>query len=100
MIMPLSRPFREALHANLQRDPAFREALLTDAIGLLLSGDVQTGKAVLRDYINSTIGFTELSARTGSPSKSLMRMFSPSGNPTARALFTANCRRRAGWCWN
>ena len=49
MIMPLTRPFRETLHANLQRDPAFREALLTDAIGLLLSGDVQTGKAVLRD---------------------------------------------------
>lgn len=87
--MPLTRPFKETLHANIQRDPAFREALLTEAIETLLSGDVQTGKAVLRDYINATIGFTELSARTGTPAKSLMRMFSPSGNPTARALFAA-----------
>jgi DNA-binding phage protein len=87
--MPLTSPFKETLFANIQRDPAFRDALLTEAVELLLAGDVQTGKGVLRDYINATIGFTELSARTGTPAKSLMRMFSPSGNPTARALFTA-----------
>jgi len=34
-----------------------------------------------------TIGFDELAAVTGTPSKSLMRMFSRSGNPNARNLF-------------
>ncbi len=53
----------------------------------LLSGDLDTGKAILRDYINSTIGFEELSEMTRTPAKSLMRMFGPNGNPQARNLF-------------
>lgn len=87
--MVLTRAFKDTLMAHIKADPQFRDALLAEAVEVLLSGDVQTGKAVLRDYINATIGFAELSQRTGTPPKSLMRMFSPSGNPTARALFAA-----------
>ena len=43
-------------------------------------------KAILRDYINATIGFEELSRRTRCPA-SLMRMLGPNGNPQARNLF-------------
>ena len=53
----------------------------------LLSGDVETGKAVLRDYINATIGFQALGGLTEKSPKSLMRMFGPKGNPQARNLF-------------
>ena len=45
------------------------------------------GKAVLRDFINATIGFEELSEVFGKSSKSLMRMFGPKGNPQAGNLF-------------
>jgi DNA-binding phage protein len=62
--------------------------LLVEAVELLLEGDVDTGKAVLRNYINATIGFEELAAEVGSPSKSLMRMFSAKGNPRADNLFS------------
>ena len=72
---------------RLQRDPKARKALLAEAIECLLSGDVDTGKAILRDYINATIGFEELSDRTHTPTKSLMRMLGPKGNPQARNLF-------------
>ncbi|HSR69938.1 MAG TPA: hypothetical protein VLU25_18570 [Acidobacteriota bacterium] len=48
---------------------------------------MEEGKSVLRDYINATIGFIELGKRTGRSSKSLMRMFSESGNPHMRHLF-------------
>lgn len=85
--MALTRDFRETVVAMIERDPAFASALLTEAIETLLAGDVQTGKAVLRDYINGTIGFEALSKATDIPIKSLMRMFGPSGNPTARTLF-------------
>jgi hypothetical protein len=54
----------------------------------MLSGDVATGKAVLRDYINATIGFERLGKATGTPTKSLMRMFGPAGNPRSGNLFT------------
>ncbi len=85
--MPLTRDFKETVKARADRDPAFREALLKEGIECLLAGDMDTGKAVLRDYIKATIGFQELSDLTHRPVKSLMRMFSPKGNPQARNLF-------------
>jgi len=45
-----------------------------------------TAKTILRDYINATVGFTELARATGIPSKSLMRMLGPGGNPRAGNL--------------
>ena len=63
----------------------------------MLSGDVDAGKAILRDYIKATIGFERLGAETGSPPKSLIRMFGPAGNPQARNLFAvvAHLQRQA-----
>ena len=40
--------------------PAFRRELLREGIQCLLAGEVDTGKTVLRDYINATVGFEEL----------------------------------------
>ena len=85
--MALTRDFRETVQARAQRDPAFREGLLREGVECLLSGDVDTGKILLRDYINATIGFEELGSLTNKQPKSLMRMFGPAGNPQARNLF-------------
>ena len=51
--MPLTRDFKETVQARIERDPAFREELLKQGLESLLSGDVDTGKAILRDYINA-----------------------------------------------
>ena len=85
--MVLTRNFKETIQARIERDPTFREELLKEGVECLLSGDVDTGKAVLRDYINATIGFKELGGLTAKSPKSLMRMFGPNGNPQARNLF-------------
>ena len=66
---------------------SFRRELLIEAVNELLAGDLNAGKAILRDYINATIGFEKLAVETKKSPKSLMRMFSPSGNPTAKNLF-------------
>jgi len=84
--MALTRDFKETVKARAARDPAFREALLIEAAEQLLAGELETGKAVLRDYINATIGFEKLAKATGTPSKSLMRMLGPKGNPRANNL--------------
>ena len=86
-IMALTRNFRETIQARIRRDPAFREELFKEGIECLLAGDVDTGKAVLRDFINATVGFQELGRLTAKSPKSLMRMFGPNGNPQARNLF-------------
>lgn len=85
--MALTRDFRETIKARTEGDAAFRAGLLSEAVELLLSGDVETGKSILRDFINATIGFEALGEKVGTPPKSLMRMFSAKGNPRADNLF-------------
>ena len=85
--MVLTRDFKETIQARARRDPAFRKELLREAVESFLSGDVETGKTVLRDYIHATVGFGELAEGTRHSPKSLMRMLGPSGNPQARNLF-------------
>jgi DNA-binding phage protein len=84
--MALTKDFKETIRARVQRDAAFRKELLREGVESLLAGDVETGKAVLRDYINATVGFGELAEVTRHSPKSLMRMLGPSGNPYARNL--------------
>jgi hypothetical protein len=78
--MALTRDFKDTIRARVRRDPAFRKELF-------LSGDVETGKTVLRDYSNATVGFAELGEITHHSPKGLMRMLGPSGNPHANNLF-------------
>jgi DNA-binding phage protein len=85
--MALTRDFKETIKRRVQRDPAFRKALLREAAESMLSGDMDTGKAVLRDYINATVGFPEVAEAPHIPSKSLMRMLGPTGNPRANNIF-------------
>jgi DNA-binding phage protein len=84
--MALTRDFKETICARVERDPKFRKELLREGVEAMVSGDVATAKTILRDYINATVGFTELAEATHIPSKSLMRMFGPSGNPRADNL--------------
>jgi DNA-binding phage protein len=84
--MPLTRDFRETVKARADRDPAFRAGLYQEAVQAMLDGDFGTAKVLLRDVINATVGFARLGSRVDVPEKSLMRMFSPAGNPRAENL--------------
>ncbi len=96
--MALTKDFRETIRERAQKEPAFRQALLREAIELMLTGDEKTGRALLRNYINATAGFQELHRATRIPAPSLMRMFGPKGNPSARNLFgiLAHLQRQEG----
>ncbi len=85
--MALTKNFKDTIKERAQRDPEFRKGLLSESIECLLSGDVATGKTLLKDYINSTIGFEDLAKITSKSSKSLIRMFGPKGNPQSNNLF-------------
>ena len=43
------------MYREVAADPAFAEALLREGIDTMLTGEVDTGKAILRDYIKATI---------------------------------------------
>jgi DNA-binding phage protein len=80
--MTLTRDFKETVNARIQSDSIFATALLDEAISLFLNGEPETARLILRNLINSTVGFEELAIETSKPSKSLHRMLSAKGNPT------------------
>ena len=67
--------------------PRFLLVLQHRAVQCLLDNDLATGRALLRNYVNATIGFKQLAKSTGGQEKSLMRMLSVNGNPQAKNLF-------------
>ena len=82
-----SYTLKDTIQARAQLDSVFRKALQQEGVECLLAGDIDTGRAVLRDCINATIGFEELSRVFDKQSKSLMRRFGPKGNPQTSNLF-------------
>ena len=85
--MALTKSFKDLVQSRVVRDPEFAAALLREGVQTMLAGDVDAGKAILRDYIKATVGFEKLGEVTSTPPKSLIRMFGPRGNPQARNLF-------------
>ena len=79
----------------MRAETRLREALLREAVDALLSGDMETGKTVLRNYINATVGFDKLAIVTKKSPKSLMWMLGPKGNPQARIFLRSSpiCRK-------
>jgi DNA-binding phage protein len=96
--MARTKSFNHLVRQHVKDDAKFAEALLREGIDAMLSGDIETGKTIMRDYIKATIGFEKLGAATGAPPKSLIRMFGPRGNPQARNLFSVigYLQKRAG----
>jgi hypothetical protein len=55
--MALTRDFKETVAARLQNDPAFAQALLEEAFTLLVNGEPESTKLILRDLDNAPVGF-------------------------------------------
>ena len=85
--MALTKSFKDLVQRRAAAEPGFGEALLREGVETMLSGDVDAGKAILRDYIKATVGFEKLGDAVETSPKSLIRMFGPAGNPQARNLF-------------
>lgn len=78
----IMRDVKETIHERVQNDEEFAIALLDEAIALFLNGEAETARLLLRDLVNTTVGFEELAVKVNKPSKSLHRMLSARGNPT------------------
>jgi hypothetical protein len=56
------RAFKETVQARAKKERAFRAALVSEGVQVLLQGDLETGRSLLRDYINGTILALEVRA--------------------------------------
>lgn len=84
--MALTRDFKITVIERVEREPEFAKALLDEAVSSFLNGEPEIARLILRDLVNATVGFEQLSELTHKPSKSLHRMLSPSGNPNMDSL--------------
>jgi hypothetical protein len=55
--MALTRSFKKTVVARIEPDPAFAKALLDEAATLFLSDEPETARVILRDLVNTRLGF-------------------------------------------
>lgn len=80
--MALTRDYKESIRNRAERDPDFAASLMQEALSAVLEGEPETARIILRELVNSTIGFEVLAEELNKSSKSIHRMLSPQGNPT------------------
>lgn len=61
--MVRSKKFKDLVQSQVKADEKFAQALLREGVDAVLSGDVETGKSLLRDAIKATVGFEQLAKR-------------------------------------
>ena len=80
--MALTRDYKQTVRDRTERDSDFAASLMNEAVSCFLDGEPETARLILRELVNSTIGFERLAEELDKPSKSVHRMLSPKGNPT------------------
>ncbi len=83
--------FREIVQERALREPEFREMLFTSGVQCLLDGEINVAKVVLRDYIETTMGYEKLGKLIDAPAGSLVCMFGKDGTPSAGDLLEVVC---------
>ncbi len=86
--MPLTRDYKKTIKKRVNNDPEFAKALLDEAGTLFLNGEADVARLVLRDLVNSTVGFKALAEASNKNDKSIQRMLSATGNPKMDNLAT------------
>ena len=84
--MALTREYRTTVLDRIKTDQKFAKAIYAEALDALLTGETAEGLSMLRDLVHAQTSFKELAKRTGFDEKSLHRILSHRGNPTARTL--------------
>jgi DNA-binding phage protein len=82
----LNRQLSPAIYRRLQANRTFRECVLLECVRAVLDDDVEMAKGLLRRMTDATLGYGDLAALMEAHPKSLIRMLSRHGNPSARHL--------------
>lgn len=85
-VRDLNRQFSSVIVRRCTTDRSFRDRLLIESAQALLNDDLELAKGLLRRLIGATVGFDTLAHMTELHPKSLIRMLSRYGNPSARHL--------------
>jgi hypothetical protein len=82
----LNRQLSPAIVRRLRTSRTFRECVLLECARAWFDDDVEMVKGLLRRMTDATVGYNDLAALMETHPKSLVRMLSRMGNPSARHL--------------
>lgn len=74
--------------AELKESAELRKYHLQDALESMMDGDPETALLMIRNVVNATGGFIGLAKAIDKDPKTVMKMLSTTGNPSAKALFS------------
>jgi len=74
--------------AELKESAELRKYHLQDALESMVNGDPETALLMIRNVVNATGGFIGLGKAIDKDPKTVMKMLSASGNPSAKSLFS------------
>lgn len=80
-VMARARDLRRSDRGPMKPHRSFASVLLDETLALLRNGKPATARLVLRDLINTTVGFEQLAVATKRPVRSLQRMLTAKANP-------------------
>ncbi len=84
--MALTIDYKEGVLKDLREDPEMAREYYREAVRAIVNGDIEEGGIMLRDLVNSGIGFQRLAHETGIRAPNLHRALSANGNPTMRTF--------------
>ena len=85
-VQMLHRRMSPLIYRRLRSDRTFGSVVLLEAVRALLENDVEMTKGLLRRFVDTTCGFSQLAEVVEGHPKSLVRMLGPKGNPSAERL--------------
>lgn len=85
-VRALNRRMSPLIVRRVQRERRFGQLLLLEAVRAWLDDDVNLAKGVMRRLVDASAGYEYLAVTTEGHPKSLIRMLSPQGNPSATHL--------------
>ncbi|QKJ87121.1 hypothetical protein PMPD1_2176 [Paramixta manurensis] len=77
---------RDAWVTLIGEEPGTKDVMLKEVRRLIIAGDVETAKVMLRTLITATCGFPVISGDVGRNPKSIMRMLTPDTDPGIKAF--------------
>lgn len=85
-VRALHRRMSPLIVRRVKRERVFGQLLLLEAVRAWLNDDVDLAKGLMRRLVDASLGYEHLAATTEGHPKSLIRMLSPQGNPSAKHL--------------
>ena len=82
---------KKAIQQRIAAKPIVVRTLIQDAFQCFVDGDIEASKEIIRECVVGTVGWKSVAETAGINEKSIIRMFSKTGNPSITNYSAVMC---------